>query len=67
MPLSLVRLRTFNSAHALVGCNIEAGVNAGAHGGGGSVTKMSQYSETKRVTQCEWRHAPEARRGFEES
>ena len=28
----------------------------------GHVTQMSQYSETKRVTRCGWRHAPEARR-----
>ena len=30
----------------------------------GHVTQMSQYSETKRVTECEWRNAPEARRGL---
>ena len=28
MPLDLVRLRTFSSAHGLVRCNIDAGVNA---------------------------------------
>ena len=41
MPLSLVRLRTFRLSTWLVGCKIEAGVNAGASRADGGVTQMS--------------------------
>ena len=57
MPLSL------GSAHGLVGCNIEAGVNAGARGRMEVSLRCHNSPRRYWVTGCGWRHAPEARGG----
>ena len=67
MPLSLVRLRTFGSAHGLVRCNSEIGVNAGARGR--MDVSLRSHNSPRRywVTGCGWHHAPEARGGLYEN
>ena len=54
-------MTNYGSAHGLVGCNIEAGVNAGARGR--MEVSLRCYNSPRRywVTGCGWRHAPEAR------
>ena len=64
MPLSLVKLRTFGSAHGLVRCNIEAGVNAGARERMEVSLRCHNSPRRYWVTRCGWRHEPEARGGL---
>ena len=59
VPLSLVRLRTFISAHGLVRGNIEAGVNAGAHGLMEVSLRCRNSPRRSGVTGYGWRQAPE--------
>ena len=47
-------------------CNIDAGVKAGARRADVSLRDVTIAWEEKWVTECEWRHAPEARGGFGE-
>ena len=61
MPLSLVRLRTFRLSTWVVGCKIEAGVNAGARERMEVSLRCHNSPRRYWLTRCGWRHAPEAR------
>ena len=57
----LVRLRTFRLSTWLIGCKIEAGVNAGARERMEVSLRCHNSPRRYWVTRCGWRHAPEAR------
>ena len=54
----------FRSVNGLLRCNINTGVHARAGGANVSLRDVTMAQMEKGATQCEWRHAPEARGGF---
>ena len=55
---------SFGSVHGLLRYNINAGVHARAGEADMSLRDVTIAQMGNGVSECEWRHAPEARRGF---
>ena len=61
MTWVLLGWEPFGSTHGLVGCKIEAGVNAGARERMEVSLRCHNSPRRYWVTRCGWHHAPEAR------